>query len=67
MVHDFVADEAQPFIVMEYIDGDTLGKRLRDEPPLTLDAALALLESCVPAWPTRTRRASSIATSSRPT
>ena len=43
-VHDFVADADQPFIVMEYVDGDTLAKRLRDDPPLTLDEKLSLLE-----------------------
>jgi len=45
VVHDFVADEnQQPFIVMEYIEGDTLAKRLREQPPLPLDRRLALLE-----------------------
>ena len=35
-VHDFgTMDEAQPFMVMELLNGESLGDRMEREPPLT--------------------------------
>ena len=43
-VYDFGEHEGSPFIVMEYIDGETLRERLVRTPPLTLASGLAIVE-----------------------
>jgi hypothetical protein len=41
---DFGEFEGGPFIVMEYIEGKTLGVLIRDEEPLSIERKLSLLE-----------------------
>ena len=66
-VYELGEHERQPFIAMEYVDGVTLEARLRDG-PLPLDDALDVAMQIAAAHSRpRTRRASCIATSSRPT
>lgn len=40
-IHEVGADDGQSFIVMQYIDGETLASRMRRK-PLTIDEALAI-------------------------
>jgi predicted Ser/Thr protein kinase/tetratricopeptide (TPR) repeat protein len=43
-IHDFGEHEGQPFIVMEFVEGTTLGDRIRSGPPLELAQKLTILE-----------------------
>jgi serine/threonine protein kinase len=43
MIHDVAFDYALPCMISEYVDGETLGTRLRRDPPLPLPGALDLM------------------------
>ncbi|MBI4697163.1 MAG: serine/threonine protein kinase [Gammaproteobacteria bacterium] len=45
-IHDVVTDEAQPYIVMEYVPGCSLDDYLKATGPLELDEALAIAHAC---------------------
>jgi len=44
VVYDFGQHEGRPFMAMEYIDGETLSRRLARTPPLKLPLGLAIVE-----------------------
>ena len=44
VVYDYGEHEGRPFILMEYIDGETLSQRLARTPPLKLALGLAIVE-----------------------
>ncbi len=46
-IHQVGEEEGAPFFAMEWVDGETLGDRLRREAPLPLADALALLQQAV--------------------
>ena len=66
-VYDYGADEDQPFLVMEYVDGGTLADRLDRGPVVGAEAAAASPATCSRRSPRSTPPASSTGTSSRPT
>jgi serine/threonine-protein kinase len=66
-VYDYGTDEAGPFIVMEYVDGQDLGEILRDRGFVPSAAAARIAMQVADGWPPPTRWASSTATSSHRT
>ena len=74
-IHEFGEHEGQPFIVMELLEGETLRELISKRAPAPAkESAAAAARDCSTSrfklptgWKPRTRRASSIATSSRPT
>lgn len=43
-IYDYGESNGQPFIVMEYVEGQTLAERLRQQPPLPLADALRMIQ-----------------------
>jgi serine/threonine protein kinase len=43
-LYEFGAHEGEPFIAMEYVEGQTLARLIRSDPPLTLTRRLEIIE-----------------------
>ena len=65
-IHDVFDEGGRTYIVMEYVDGESLSARLARE-RLSLSAIVAIARQLAAGSRPRTPRASSIAISSRPT
>ena len=63
-VYDYAEHEKRPYLIMKYIEGDTLKARL-NKAPLTARRSKKSSTRSVPRWRMRTSRESSTATSSR--
>ena len=66
-VFDVGEHENRPFIAMEYVPGETLAQLIKRRAPVRVVEKLAILEDLCAGCTMPTRRASCIATSSRPT
>ena len=59
--------EGQPWVATEFVPGVSLAQVLRSRAPMPIERVLDVWRQLARAWPTRTARASSTSTSSRPT
>ena len=66
-VYDFGDEDGMPFIVMERLPGDTLGRPDRARPAVGDRCVRGAARACLPRLPRRTRRGCCTATSSRAT
>ena len=63
-VYDLGEDRGQPYIAMEFIEGQDLEKIIQSRQPLSVEWKIDVLRQVCEGWPTRTAPASSTATSS---
>ena len=66
-IYDVGEDAGQPFIAMEYIQGDTLSALVKRREPLSIARRLEIIEELCDGLGTRTRPGLCTATSSRTT